>query len=178
MRAPALFAGIALLAGFATLQYDSVTATPPQQPGCASPEYRQFDFWVGEWDVTTPAGQTAGRNRITRILDGCVLLEEWTGAAGGTGRSFNMYDRTEQKWHQTWVSSNGTLLKLDGEFRDGRMMLEGATKRPDGSTALQRITWSLIDGSPDRIRQFWEQSTDGGKTWTVAFDGTYTRRGS
>jgi hypothetical protein len=26
------------------------------------------------------------------------------------------------------------------------------------------------------VRQVWESSTDGGKTWTVAFDGTYTAR--
>jgi hypothetical protein len=45
---------------------------------------------------------------------------------------------------------------------------------PGGKKALQRITWSQLPGG--KVRQFWESSTDGGKTWTVAFDGTYIRK--
>ena len=39
---------------------------------CADPAYRQFDFWIGEWQVHTPDGKLAGTNRITRrdIADG------------------------------------------------------------------------------------------------------------
>ncbi|MDH3459056.1 MAG: hypothetical protein OER90_19620, partial [Gemmatimonadota bacterium] len=52
-----------------------------QQAGpCSAPEYRQFDFWLGTWNVETKDGKTAGTNHITQILNGCALREEWTGA--------------------------------------------------------------------------------------------------
>jgi hypothetical protein len=44
----------------------------------------------------------------------------------------------------------------------------------DGASSQQRITWSLVDGDPDRVRQLWE-SKQGDGEWTVAFDGLYTR---
>src|SRR5436190_24339821 len=51
-------------------------AASPAPPRCDAPEYRQFDFWAGEWDVTSAAnGSAAGTNSVTRTLDGCVLQE-------------------------------------------------------------------------------------------------------
>lgn len=160
----------------ATIGAAAASAQQPQRPDCTAPEHRQFDFWVGEWDVTNPAGQTAGTSRITRILKDCVLLEEWSGAGGGRGQSFNIYAREDGKWHQSWVSDAGVLLLLEGGLRDGMMVLEGESKAPDGSPVMNRIAWSLVDGDPDRVRQHWETSADAGVTWTTAFDGTYRRR--
>lgn len=155
---------------------ESPTAENPLRPQeCDAPEYRQFDFWVGEWDVTGPDGKPAGTNRITRILKDCVLLEEWTGAGGTGGKSFNIWSRADRKWHQTWVSDTGTVLQLEGALKDGAMVMEGVSMTADGSTVRNRITWSVIDGDGDRVRQHWEQSRDNGRTWTTAFDGTYTR---
>ena len=94
------------------------------QPGpCTAPEHRQFDFWVGDWRVTTPDGKHAGDNRIEKILDGCALHESWTGATGGRGFSYNAYDRDRKVWHQTWVDKQGTLLLLDGTFTNGGRVL-------------------------------------------------------
>ncbi|MCI0433460.1 MAG: DUF1579 domain-containing protein [Gemmatimonadetes bacterium] len=154
------------------------SAQAPQQgpQDCSAPEHRQFDFWLGEWNVTNPAGQPAGRNRITSILKNCVLLEEWTGAGGSSGRSYNVWSRADRRWYQTWVDDRGDLLMLTGGSRDGAMVLEGSTPAQGGGTTLHRVTWSLIDGDPRRVRQLWEQSRDNGTTWTIAFDGTYTRR--
>jgi hypothetical protein len=141
---------------------------PPPNP-CATPEHRQFDFWVGDWRVTLPDGKHAGDNRIDRILDGCALHENWTGASGGRGFSYNAYDSLRKVWHQTWVDKQGNLLLLEGAFTDGRMVLQGA----QGKT-LNRITWTPNqDGT---VRQVWESSTDQGKTWQVAFDGLYRRK--
>src|SRR3954470_11889409 len=90
---------------------DKAEAPPP---ACSEPEYHQFDFWIGDWDVRGPKGKQAGVNHIRSILDGCVLQENWSGAGGSTGTSYNIYDRTQKKWHQTWVDNQGTLLQLDG----------------------------------------------------------------
>ena len=153
----------------------SVLASQAPPPTCAAPEYRQFDFWLGTWDVFNPQGKEVGTNTITLELNGCVLHEHWESVASAhRGQSFNIYDRTSGRWHQTWVANNGNLLLLDGGLRDGSMVLEGRSVRPNGDPVQNRITWSQEpDGS---VRQLWEQSTDGGKTWSVGFDGKYVKR--
>ena len=141
---------------------------------CTAPEHHQFDFWIGEWDVTLPNGKVAGTNRIEPILNGCALRESWTGAAGGSGTSYNAYDRSRRRWHQTWVDAQGNLLQLDGAFSGGKMTLTGETVDSTGATATQRIIWEQT--APGQVRQLWETSTDGGATWTTAFDGRYRKR--
>ena len=140
---------------------------------CAAPEYRQFDLWLGRWEVRTPGGTHAGTNDVTRILGGCVLQEHWSGAKGMHGTSFNIYDAATGRWHQTWVDDHGTLLTLDGRLENGAMVLRGETKGQDGATVTQRITWSKLANG--RVRQLWETSRDGGANWQVAFDGTYMK---
>ena len=149
-------------------------APTPSPAPCRSPEYRQFDFWVGDWDVHTPDGKTAGVNRIERILNGCALRETWKGARGSNGTSLNSWDPGTRRWHQTWVDDDGLVLNLEGGLRAGKMVLLGETVSPTGDRALQRITWSSIAGG--RVRQLWEKSGDGGKTWEIAFEGIYSPR--
>jgi hypothetical protein len=149
-------------------------AASPPSPDCRAPEHRQFDFWLGVWDVTA-AGKPAGTNRIESDLDGCVLVEHWTSARGSRGMSLNYYDRDTKAWYQTWIDDGGQPLRLKGGLVDGRMRME-SEPAPDGAggSAIQRITWSL---EPDRsVRQLWQSSRDGGATWTIAFDGRYVKR--
>src|SRR5918992_3271668 len=91
------------------------TATPPQAPPpspCKTrPEHRQFDFWVGEWDVRNPRGQQAGTNSVQLILGDCVVFENWTGARGSSGKSFNVYNAATGKWRQTWVDNSGGMVE-------------------------------------------------------------------
>ena len=172
-----LLAGIlALTVGDAEMRppSDQAGKTAPAPKPCAAPEYRQFDFWLGEWSVTDPGGKAAGVNRITRILGGCALREEWTGAGGLTGTSLNMYDSPRRRWHQTWVDDKGNVLLLEGAFHGGRMVLEGDAPAESGTLVRQRITWSPLAGG--RVRQLWESSTDSGKTWKTEFDGTYAKK--
>jgi hypothetical protein len=144
--------------------------------GCSSPESRQFDFWIGEWEVTDSAGRVPmGSSRIVNEEQGCVIHENWTGQGGGTGQSFNFYHRRTGKWEQMWVSSSGSPLHLIGG-RDGpAMVLEADIPAPNGQgTVRTQLRWTP---EPDgRVRQLWRQSRDGGQTWTVAFDGWYRRR--
>jgi hypothetical protein len=174
--APVLFS--VAIGGATEARAQSASSATPAAPtfGCKAPEHRQFDFWVGDWEVRTPNGTRAGENRIEAILDGCVVKEHWVGARGGAGESFNRYDAASRKWEQTWVDNGGNTLLLAGELTDGAMLLTGTTKRPDGGTMLHRVRWSLIDGDADRLRQLWETSSDGGASWTVSFDGRYQRK--
>ena len=56
----------------------------PAQPACTAAEHRQFDFWIGEWDVQV-SGQPAGSNSVQLILSDCVIMENWSGAGGNFG---------------------------------------------------------------------------------------------
>jgi hypothetical protein len=142
-------------------------------PACQAPEHRQFDFWVGTWEVRTPDGKLAGHNRIEREYGGCVLHERYVNDRGFSGESLNAYDPGRQVWHQTWVDNAGTLLLLEGGWRDGRMVLEGQTTAPGGKVTRHRISWTpQADG---RVRQHWE-STDAQGQWGTTFDGMYTRK--
>ncbi len=148
-------------------------AQAPRPRPCTSPLHRQFDFWVGTWDVVGAAGQFAGTNRIELVDGGCALFESWSSGGGGyTGRSLNSVS-SDGRWHQTWVDSSGLRLELAGGLVEGRMVLEGDTPAsvPGRPPVKNRITWS--PESEGRVRQHWGTSADGGKTYTTAFDGTY-----
>lgn len=149
--------------------------TPPP-----APVNHDFDFWVGEWNVTTPDGKPAGTSRIEAVAGGRGLYENWEGAAqpngqpGGNGKSLNAFNPAKSQWQQFWVGSGGNVLELAGGLVDGKMVLASAGRAlRDGRTLTNRITWTPnADGS---VRQHWEQSFDGGKTWTTAFDGHYVK---
>jgi len=151
-------------------------AGSPAPKPCATPEHRQFDFWVGDWNVVDPKGEPAGTNDVKSVFGGCVVMENWVGAGGETGSSFNIYNAPARKWHQTWVDSHGQVLLLDGQFREGKMVLEGRREGASGGTVVDRISWERINGDPNRVRQLWQASRDGGKTWAVVFEGTYVRK--
>jgi hypothetical protein len=148
-------------------------ATCAMAAPCDSSSHREFDFWLGQWQVKTLDGKVAGSNRIEREYDGCVLHERYTTARGYSGESLNIYDASRKVWHQTWVDTTGLLLLLEGGLRDGKMVLEGRTVAADAPVTRHRITWTPnADGS---VRQLWE-STDANGRWTIAFDGLYVRQ--
>jgi hypothetical protein len=152
---------------------------PAPSPGqknspCSSTAHRQFDFWLGDWEVSTPQGTPAGTNRVDRILDGCALQEHWEASDGSRGTSLSSYDAVGRKWRQTYVDDTGQVLVLEGDFRDGRMVLQGEKAMGRQKGALQRISWQVVPG--DKVRQRWDISQDDGKTWSVLFEGLYTKR--
>jgi hypothetical protein len=151
---------------------DAPAPAPARETDCKGPLHHQFEFWSGEWEVRTPAGDLAGTSRIEPILAGCALLENWSGSKGGNGKSLNFYDRKTKEWNQVWMDESGGALRLTGGLRGADMVLQG--RQPGSAGAIERITWTpLPDG---RVRQLWESSTDDGATWSVQFDGLYARR--
>ena len=148
------------------------TLAGAQQPAaCGAPQHRQFDFWIGTWEVTGADGRRAGINRVERVLGGCALYESWEGATGARGHSLNAWDPGDNKWHQTWMDNEGTVLIVSGGLVNGEMVMEGEHRLADGSLTLERITWT-----PDAaggLRQLWQSSRDRGMRWTTVFDGVY-----
>jgi len=121
----------------------------------------------------TPA-QKLGTNDVLPILEHCVLLENWTATRGGQGKSFNYYDTNLNKWRQIWMADSGGPLDYTGEFSDGAMQFVGWNLDAKGKRLEQKLTFFAV--APDTVRQLFEQSADGGKTWTPTFDGRYVRR--
>ena len=154
---------------------DAYGQSPPLS--CESNEInRQFDFWIGEWEVTTLAGQKAGENKISRAEKGCLLIERWTSAGGGTGQSYNYYDPAAEAWKQVWVDAGGNLGYFTGGLEGEAMVLKGEWISPDGSKILLNGTWTPLEDG--RVRQHFVQSTDNGDNWSTWFDGYYTKKGS
>lgn len=151
-----------------------------QQSGpapCASDEYRQFDFWLGTWDVTAAgADAPTATNDISSRHGGCVVLEQYD-AGGYTGMSISFYDNVAKRWHQSWMANDGLAVYLEGGLNeDGAMVMSDKGLVSNEITGnINRVTWTPNeDGS---VRQRWEQSKDGGETWNTVFAGTYTRKG-
>ncbi|HEV7644749.1 MAG TPA: tetratricopeptide repeat protein [Pyrinomonadaceae bacterium] len=150
------------------LQKEDVAVNPCK----ASAEFRQFDFWIGEWDTKNQQGVPSGSSSIQLILGTCVIFENWASPVT-TGKSFNIFDVNDKKWHQTWVDDKGTFTHYIGEFKDGKMMLVNDSV-VNGKKTLARMTFSKLPGGD--VRQHGENSTDEGKTWTTTFDLTYSRK--
>ena len=143
-----------------------------QQAVHTAPEQRQFDFWVGRWEVKDKAGMVLGSNVVESLLGGKVLQEHWQGTKGGGGTSLNAYLPGKKVWHQTWVDDQGSVLELEGGLEGASMVMSGETTTQMGRQ-LERISWTpLPDG---RVRQFWQQSLDGGVSWKPVFEGYYRR---
>ncbi|MCB0633889.1 MAG: hypothetical protein R2824_32405 [Saprospiraceae bacterium] len=148
-----------------------------QQAPCSGPEFRQFDFWVGEWDVYHSTADTiVGYNHIKNILNGCVIEENWTGGSGFLGKSFNTYNPVDSTWNQVWVDAGGSNYHFKGGFTDGRMLLKGETiSRQNGQKVLFEMSYTP-DPDAHTVRQVWKASRDEGASWNTIFDGVYKKR--
>lgn len=156
-------------------QDETAGDTPVQQFPCEDREkFREFDFWIGEWDVHVANGTFAGKNKIESTQAGCALLENWVGASGNPGMSINYFDIATNEWVQVWSSAGGVQIDIRGGLTDDGMLLVGQINYvSNGTSAPFKGLWTLL---PDgRVRQFFEQSNDGGETWQPWFEGYYTR---
>ena len=127
-----------------------------------------------DWTVTKPDGSAAGKNKITKIEDQCVLKEEWTSAqAGYTGTSYNFYNASTQQWEQLWLDNQGGFLKLKGKRVNHQMILQTEVQtNAEGQPFYHRVTWTK--NSDGTVRQYWETITNDTEI-TVAFDGLYKK---
>ncbi len=151
----------------------SGTASAASSAACSAPSYRQFDFWLGEWDIVGADGKKTGDDKVVSILGGCALQETWTGPKSGQGMSISAYDPATRRWHQMLVDDSGAVLKLEGEFADGKMVLIGRrpSQKEKGVAIVHRIAW--MPAADHRVHQQWEASTNEGRTWRPVSESNY-----
>ncbi len=136
--------------------------------------FKEFDFWVGNWEVHIGNGTFAGRNTIESEQRGCVLIENWSSATGGSGMSINYLDETTGEWVQVWNDSSGSQINIRGGLTDDGMLLEGTIHYvASDQTAPFRGLWTPLDDG--RVRQYFEQGNADGTEWSPWFEGFYTR---
>jgi hypothetical protein len=156
----------------------TLLAQNPAKP-CSEEQAKQFDFWVGTWDLewTDANGvKQKGTNTINKILNGCVIEENFNG--GGSpeylGKSHSIFDAQSGMWKQTWVDNGGAYLDFTGEFKDGKMILRREFISKAGKKIMQRMIFSNIQ--TDSLEWNWEGSQDEGKTWNTNWKLFYKRR--
>jgi tetratricopeptide (TPR) repeat protein len=151
-------------------------ATDKLYPCLHNAHAREFDFWIGDWDVYPTGGnQIVGSSKIEMEAGGCFILENWT-AIGypNTGKSMNFVDPKTNKWKQVWVGSGGAVTEyINGVYKDSVMEFESSSTNAQGNT---KIRFRFFNQGPDQVRQFQEYSMDDGKTWNVSYDLTYKRK--
>ena len=150
----------------------SSAQSPASAPGCATEEAKRLDFWVGDWELVHEGGRS--RNRISKTLGGCVVLEEFRGAPGTNldGMSVSTFDPATKRWRQTWVDNTGAYLDFDATTVDGNMAFE-RTAQKDGRRIRQRMVFR--DVKADSLRWDWQRSDDDGATWKTTWEIAYRR---
>ena len=152
-----------------------------QKLPCSRPQFRQFDFWIGEWEAYGLNGKKGGDSKISLILDSCIILEEWTGAGVQqglryAGKSFNTWNAALQQWQQTWVDNTGnTTAFTKGKFENNKIIF---TTDPfpfsKDTIAVRRLTFFNLGA--DKVRQLGEITKDKGNTWATEYDLDYRRK--
>ena len=144
---------------------------------CDSPECHQFDFWVGNWKAVwqdTSGNNFEGKNSINKILDGCVIMENFDGNPGidFKGKSFSVYNKKTKTWQQTWVDSQGGYMLFTGGMQNDKMILSREVETKKGKV-LQRMVF--YDITEDSFNWNWESSRDNGMNWKLNWEIHYTR---
>ena len=152
-----------------------------QRLPCSLPEFRQFDFWIGEWEAYGVNGKKGGDSKISLILDSCIILEEWTSAGVQqglryAGKSFNTWNAASKQWQQTWVDNTGnTTAFIKGKFENNKIVFNTDPFPFSKDTmAIRRLTFFNL--GVDKVRQLGEITKDKGNTWLTEYDLEYRRK--
>ncbi len=148
----------------------ALAAQTGQRPTCDAAEFRQFDYWVGEWTVHDTTGRQIAESSIRRAASGCAIAEEWRPIGGQVGVSHSWYEPGDGRWHQQWISA-GWNARFHGGLVDGNMTL---ISEPGANGAITRMVYT--QPRRDVVLQVLHNSTDGGATWTPSFVGEYRRK--
>ena len=156
------------------------TAPPPSMaaadppPCAASPESRQLDFWLGDWNVTFPGMASTATSTVHLALDKCLLVEHWDGGKGHSGENMFAYSADDKSWHGMFADNEGRVHVFEGKVTSGSAEFYGPSRGPNGEAVLNKFR--VVRLANDKVEQSWEKTTDNGATWTTNFRGEYLRK--
>ncbi len=150
----------------------------------------QFDFWLGEWDVTNRhlrggSWVESGTSRavITPVLGGDAVLERWdgrTGAMAGVfGFSLRWYDAELERWVVILNWPGGSeqsprFGRMEGVFEGGvcHLFPPDTFAGPGAQRTRDATRFTFSHATPESCR--WTQATPGGRgawneTWIMDF---------
>ena len=167
--------GAAMLLCCTALSSQAQTAAPaePCKDTQLHPEYRQLDFWVGDWTVYKDKVKLSDVT-VEKILKDCALSETWTAAHGSDGRGMATYNPLNKKWEYFWVADRGYTSHFTGQLLQNEMQFVIEQPTPDGKTHLRR--WSLIKLPDGGVRELSVGSLDNGQHWSTEYDFLWTRK--
>ncbi|MCU0647071.1 MAG: hypothetical protein MUF00_03710 [Gemmatimonadaceae bacterium] len=173
-----------LLQGMTATLAAQRTAPPPGAAVQSAPkEATQFDFLVGQWELTvTPkaaglaqmihgAPRYVGTWKAWKAFDGLGIEDELrvldrSGNPAALTVTMRVWSSTERRWVTTSVDAyRGRTAPATARWVNGEMLVDGQTVDPAGAAVLTRSRFTGI--APGRFRFVQDRSTDGGKTWTT-----------
>lgn len=153
----------------------SFCAQSTQKIPCSSEKYREFDFWVGDWNVYDKSGKLIGTNKLIKMYNNCVIQENWESKAStNRGTSYNYVNTIDNTWNQVWVDNSGYSLVLKGNLVDKKMVLKSDLVKGKQGNYYNRVTWT--PNSDGTVTQLWEYVGKNGKVIQEVFRGIYKKK--
>jgi hypothetical protein len=149
--------------------------SPPSH--CDTAGHRQFDFWVGEWDVyRADTDRLVAHSTIERLYAGCAVRENWSPFKGTPGGSLNVYRPASREWRQVWTDADNELHEYRGRW-DGRKLVFKGNAADSASVARPvRMTFEpLPDGSVAQTGYAWDRKKG---AWALEYKFIYRAAGA
>lgn len=163
---------------------DSKSQAPKMPPEVArylkgaSPEGQQFDFLIGDWEVTatrykedgSPLFQYKAGWNAKYLNEGRMIVDDFkayapTGQAVSSYVTLRTYSEATHRWEMAGLSALQPAASAEwyGELKDGEMLLDASGKDPAGNMVKTKIRFFNIAKNSFS----WESkvSRDEGKTW-------------
>jgi len=141
---------------------------------CSSENYKQFDFWVGNWEVFDAENKLIGTNNVVRTPNACAIQENWESKTSpNKGTSYNYFNNSDKKWHQVWIDNSGFILNLEGNFIDGKMVLKSGLIKNQKQNYYNRISWYKENNN---VIQIWDYIDEEEKVIQQVFKGIYKKK--
>jgi hypothetical protein len=169
---------------------DSNVTQDPDKPA----EARQFDFWIGSWDIQqrilgADGGwlMFPGKTSVSSALGGAALIEHWHGTVQFfwegmnspsvmEGLSVRAFDEESGEWEIHWMDSRHPVFGKPyvGSFDDGVGTFLRDWQTEEGEKRWGRIRFSEIQ--PNSVRWELAISDDQDNGWSTLWVMEMTRR--
>jgi hypothetical protein len=141
---------------------------------CTTEVYKQFDFWLGDWNVYDTNNKLIGTNTIVKMPNACAMQENWSSTQSASkGTSYNYYNAIDKSWNQVWIDNAGGSLVLKGTYKNNKMILKSKLITGKKGDYYNQVTW--FKNSNGSVTQLWELLDINNTSFNEIFRGTYKK---